>query len=48
MNFKPKGIIPAMVTPVTSDGKINVEALRKLTNYLIEGGVHGLLGEGEG
>jgi 4-hydroxy-tetrahydrodipicolinate synthase len=42
MNFKPKGIIPAMVTPVTSDGKINVEALRKLTNYLIEGGVHGL------
>ena len=42
MNFQPKGIIPAMVTPVTSDGKINVEALRKLTNYLIEGGVHGL------
>jgi 4-hydroxy-tetrahydrodipicolinate synthase len=42
MNFQPKGIIPAMVTPVTSDGKINVEALKKLTNYLIEGGVHGL------
>jgi 4-hydroxy-tetrahydrodipicolinate synthase len=42
MNFQPKGIIPAMVTPVTSDGKINVAALRKLTNYLIEGGVHGL------
>jgi 4-hydroxy-tetrahydrodipicolinate synthase len=31
-----------MVTPVTSDGKINVEALRKLTDYLIQGGVHGL------
>jgi 4-hydroxy-tetrahydrodipicolinate synthase len=31
-----------MVTPVTSNGKVNVEALRKLTNYLIEGGVHGL------
>jgi 4-hydroxy-tetrahydrodipicolinate synthase len=31
-----------MVTPVTSEGKINVGALRKLTNYLIEGGVHGL------
>jgi len=31
-----------MVTPITSDGKINVGALRKLTNYLIEGGVHGL------
>jgi 4-hydroxy-tetrahydrodipicolinate synthase len=42
MNFQPKGIIPAMVTPVTSDGKINVEALKKLINYLIEGGVHGL------
>jgi len=42
MDFQPKGIIPAMVTPVTSEGKINVEALRKLTNYLIDGGVHGL------
>jgi 4-hydroxy-tetrahydrodipicolinate synthase len=42
MNFQPKGIIPAMVTPVASGGKINVEALRKLTSYLIQGGVHGL------
>ena len=42
MNFQPGGIIPAMVTPVTSEGKINVGALRKLTNHLIEGGVHGL------
>ena len=42
MDFQPKGIIPAMVTPITADGKINTEALRKLTNYLIEGGVHGL------
>ena len=42
MKFEPKGIIPAMVTPVTPQGKINVEALRKLTNYLIKGGVHGL------
>ena len=42
MAFQPKGIIPAMVTPITGDGKINSEALRKLTNYLIEGGVHGL------
>jgi 4-hydroxy-tetrahydrodipicolinate synthase len=42
MDFQPKGIIPAMVTPVTLDGKVNVEALRKLTNYLIKGGVHGL------
>lgn len=42
MGFEPKGIIPAMVTPITRDFKINVGALRKLTNYLIEGGVHGL------
>ena len=42
MTFEPKGIIPAMVTPLTSDGKINVESLRKLTNHLIDGGVHGL------
>jgi 4-hydroxy-tetrahydrodipicolinate synthase len=42
MDFQPKGIISAMVTPVRSDGKINVGSLRKLTNYLIEGGVHGL------
>jgi len=42
MAFQPKGIIPAMVTPLTSDGKINVESLRKLTNHLIDGGVHGL------
>jgi len=42
MQFQPKGIIPAMVTPLTPDGKINVEALRKLTRYLIDGGVHGL------
>jgi len=42
MDFQPRGIIPAMVTPVTPGGKINVEALRKLTDYLIKGGVHGL------
>jgi len=42
MQFQPKGIIPAMVTPLTPDGKINVEAVQKLTRYLIDGGVHGL------
>jgi 4-hydroxy-tetrahydrodipicolinate synthase len=35
-----------MVTPLTSDRKINVESLRKLTNYLIVGGVHGLFAAG--
>lgn len=42
MNFKPFGIIPPMVTPLTKDGKINEKALRQLVNFLIDGGVHGL------
>jgi 4-hydroxy-tetrahydrodipicolinate synthase len=37
-----KGIIPAMVTPLDKNGNINKESLRELTNYLIQGGVHGL------
>lgn len=40
--FAPRGIIPAMVTPFDRQGKINKSAIQKLTNYLIEGGVHGL------
>ena len=42
MQFVPKGIIPAMVTPIDAAGRINENALRKLTNHLIDGGVHGL------
>ena len=44
--FIPRGIIPAMVTPFTTDDKINEQSLRQLTNYLIEGGVHGLFAVG--
>jgi len=40
--FKPKGIIPAVITPLTTEGKFNEKAMRKLLNYLIDGGVHGL------
>jgi len=40
--FVPKGIIPAMITPLDEKGRINESALRKLTNHLIDGGVHGL------
>ena len=40
--FKPQGIIPAVVTPITKDGKFNEKVMRKLLNYLIDGGVHGL------
>ena len=42
MAFIPCGIIPAMVTPLTPEGKINERALRKFTDYLIRGGSHGL------
>ena len=42
MSFIPKGIIPAMVTPFDGEGRINEAALRKLVDYLTEGGVHGL------
>lgn len=42
MDFKPYGIVPPMVTPLTGEGKINEAALRKLVNFLIDSGVHGL------
>lgn len=40
--FMPKGIIPAVITPLTAEGKFSEKAMRKLINYLIDGGVHGL------
>lgn len=40
--FKPKGIIPAVITPLGAEGGLNESAMRKLIDYLIEGGVHGL------
>jgi 4-hydroxy-tetrahydrodipicolinate synthase len=41
-SFVPKGIIPAMVTPIDDAGRIHEKALRRLVNHLIDGGVHGL------
>ena len=46
MNFKPHGIIPAMVTPLTDDERIDEPALRRLVNHLIAGGIHGLFAVG--
>ncbi|EAX47011.1 Dihydrodipicolinate synthase [Thermosinus carboxydivorans Nor1] len=40
--FQAKGIIPAVITPLTAEGKFNEQAMRKLINYLLDGGVHGL------
>lgn len=41
MRWNVKGVVPAMVTPFTKKGEIDVEGLRKLTNWLIECGVDG-------
>jgi 4-hydroxy-tetrahydrodipicolinate synthase len=42
VGFTPKGIIPAVITPLTAEEKFNEKAMRKLINYLIDGGIHGL------
>lgn len=44
--FRPGGIIPAVITPLTREGKLNEKALRKLIDYLISEGVHGLFVSG--
>jgi len=46
MRPTPKGILPAMITPLTKDYKVNVPALRKLIDFLIDGGVHGIFAIG--
>jgi 4-hydroxy-tetrahydrodipicolinate synthase len=42
MTFVPRGIIPAMVTPLRPDGGVNEPVLRRFIDYLIDGGSHGL------
>ncbi len=42
--YKPEGILPALVTPFTDDGKVvDDERLRALVNHCIELGVHGVV-----
>ena len=41
-----KGIIPPIVTPITSDEKIDETALRRLVDFVIEGGSSGILAFG--
>ena len=53
MVFKARGIIPPMITPFDDDEKVDCIALKKMTNYLIDAGVHGVFplgstGEGYG
>ena len=40
--FKPYGIVPPIITPFTAEGKVDYPMLRKMTNHLIENGVHGV------
>ena len=42
MSFIARGIIPAMVTPLTGRETLNKEAYRQLNNYVIDGGLHGV------
>lgn len=43
MNYRKfKGIIAATVTPVTETGQLNLKEVGRLTNFLIEKGIHGL------
>lgn len=53
MEFKPRGIIPPMITPFNEDEQVDCQALKRMTNYLIDAGVHGVFplgstGEGYG
>lgn len=41
-NFVPRGIIPAMITPLKADESVNYDVLAKHVDYLIENGVHGV------
>ena len=53
MKFKPRGIIPPMITPFDEEERVDCKTLKKMTNYLIDAGVHGIFplgstGEGYG
>jgi 4-hydroxy-tetrahydrodipicolinate synthase len=40
------GIIPAVTTPFGADGQIDVEGLHRNVDFVIEGGVHAIVGTG--
>ncbi len=42
MGLVVKGIIPAMVTPLDQDEKLDESGIREVINYLIDSGVHGI------
>jgi len=40
------GVLPALITPLRSDGKVDEPAVGRLVDHVIQGGVHGLLALG--
>jgi 2-dehydro-3-deoxy-D-pentonate aldolase len=38
-----KGVLPALVTPLTRDGNVDEPAIERLIEHVLAGGVHGLL-----
>ena len=42
MMFQPFGVIPALVTPINEQGDLMEDALRRVIDYTIGGGVHGV------
>jgi 4-hydroxy-tetrahydrodipicolinate synthase len=46
MKFQPRGIIPALVTPLRDDETVDEPALRAVIDHVIAGGVHGIFAVG--
>jgi 4-hydroxy-tetrahydrodipicolinate synthase len=46
MDFEPRGIIPALVTPLQADEPLDEGALRALIDHSIAGGAHGVFAIG--
>jgi 4-hydroxy-tetrahydrodipicolinate synthase len=44
--MKLHGVVPPIGTPLTHDDEVDVAGLKRLTNYLVEAGVHGILANG--
>src|SRR2546423_8174228 len=47
MQNAPIGVIPAIPTPFTADGReVDVDALRRIVRHVVDGGVHGIMTTG--
>lgn len=40
--FEIKGVVPPLITPLDAEEKLDTKALRKLIEYVLDGGVHGI------